>query len=145
MPKLNYTSEAFYVYLDPNKVWEYIEMGKDVDELYPDHFKEEIYLKEQHNILKNILLPGEQYGYLDNEFVSDYVITSLGRIINSNRGKTVKLYYTKGTIYHSIRDMRVDTLEEMNKYGWISDTKTVKTNHKNNNWCFGNTNSKSNI
>ena len=132
--KLQYNSEKFHVYLDPEKVWEYIELGKNVDDLYPDHFKEEIYLKEQSDTINAILLPGEHWGYLSNEFISDYVITSLGRIINSKRGKTVKLYYTKATIYHSVRDMRIDTLNEMTKHGWISDVETVKNNHRSNKW-----------
>jgi hypothetical protein len=77
--KQKYKGTMFYVYLDPEKVWEYIETNKSIDDLYPEHFNKdktnEINLKK----ISKHLLDGEECVFICND---DYILTSYARVYN---------------------------------------------------------------
>ena len=61
--KVKYDSKQFGIYLDSDLVWDFIEMGKDVDELYPEYLKEEVVIEKRTELLHMILLPEEQHSF----------------------------------------------------------------------------------
>jgi hypothetical protein len=134
VPKNKYDSKAFQVYLDSDKVWEYIETGRNIDDLYPDSLKEELTVINESEVLKTMLVEGEQYSKLSNSFLSGYVLTSYGRIINTKHSSVSRLYYTKNTIYHMIRFCRIDTLAEMALNNYKTDMELIKSLHVKYSW-----------
>ena len=64
-----------YSYVDSELAWEYIEMGKDIDELYPESWRRKI------TIPKSFLLPGEKYHFLTDD-LAVYALTSNSRVIS---------------------------------------------------------------
>jgi len=121
MPIPHYNSKAFSVYLDPQKVWECIETGRDVDELYPDDFKIEHIIEKNTKIAKQILDEGEEFIFLEHTD-GDYAITSHARIYNfkHNRFVTLKIG-TKQDMYASVRQTKFSVQAIFKQQGWKWD------------------------
>ena len=121
MPKVLFKSKQFKVCLDPQKVWEYIEMGKDIDDLYPEEFKTENVIIENTKRAEEILLEGEQYMFVEHSH-GDYMITSFARIYNFKHNRFVTPYYkavtNKKDIYVTIRNEKLSLRELFKQQGW---------------------------
>jgi len=121
MPKSLFNSKSFKICLDPQKVWEYIEMGKDIDDLYPDEFKTENVIIKNSKLAEEILLEGEQYTFVEHSH-GDYIITSFARIYNFKHNRFV-IPYTKSVkhtkdIYVTIRNEKLSLRELFKQQGW---------------------------
>jgi len=127
------TSSKFQVYLDGERFWELIENGKDVDDLYPDHFKTELVDVQYHEFMKDKLLPGEEYVLLD-DIAYDYAITSFGRIFNCIYGTQVKVYFAKDDVLLIIRTYKSKMSKEFAKHGWEFDLEKLKKLYKKHKW-----------
>lgn len=129
--KVKYDSKQFGIYLDSELVWDYIEMGKDVDELYPENLKEEVVVEKRTELLQLVLLPGEQHGFFLN---SDYVITSLGRVYNCLHYRFLRPEVYKTEIYVNIRFTKHKFSRMFKDNGWHFDWQTIVDRYKQNNW-----------
>jgi hypothetical protein len=98
--KAKYDSRLFHIYLDSEDVWEYIEMGKNIDELYPEHLKEEVIAEKRQNQLQYILIENEQYAFFAD---GDYVITDLGRVYNCLHQRFLAPEILKADMYINVR------------------------------------------
>lgn len=126
------------IYLDSEKVWEYLETGKNVDDLYPEEYKTEIKQQEYIKKVQDILLPNEKihcYG-VDNPKFSGYGITSFGRILNVKHSKQVCPSYSvwKPHFKWNIREISVFSDVEFNKLGWKHDIVDLVTYYEENKW-----------
>ena len=140
MAVAEYNSRQFQVYLDAEKAWELIEykaMGydRDIDELYPEEFIIENNIQKYTDILNKILMPNEQYVFLDG-LCEGYAITSFGRIINCRYGNIVTIYFTKNRLSVSIRGTKIDFAAEFAKHGWHYDMDKVKHIYNENKWLI---------
>jgi hypothetical protein len=120
MPKAGYHSKSFVIYLDAQKVWEYIEMGKDIDELYPDEFKTETVLEQNYKKATQILEDGEQFVFLDFTH-GDYIITSYARVYNFKHNRFIGLQNNKKIkkeLNVIIRDKKISLRELFEQQGW---------------------------
>jgi hypothetical protein len=120
MPKAGYHSKSFVIYLDTEKVWEYIEMGKDIDELYPDEFKTETVLEQNYKKATQILEDGEQFVFLDFTH-GDYIITSYARVYNFKHNRFIGLQNNKKIkkeLNVIIRDKKISLRELFEQQGW---------------------------
>lgn len=133
MPKALLTSQKFQIYLDGNRFWELLENGKDIDDLYPDHFKPEITDKQHHDFMATKLLPGEEYVLLD-DICYDYALTSFGRIFNCIYGTQVKVYFAKDDAGVIIRTYKDKMSKMFTKQGWEFDLDKVKRLYKKHKW-----------
>ena len=126
-------SGKFQIYLDGNRFWELMENGKDIDDLYPDHFKPEITDKQHHAFMATKLLSGEEYVLLD-DIAYDYALTSYGRIFNCIYGTQVKVYFAKGDVGVIIRTYKDKMSKMFAKHGWEFDYEKLRTLYKKNKW-----------
>lgn len=131
--KVKYDSKQFGIYLDSDLVWDYIEMGKDIDELYPEYLKEEIIVKKRTELLQHVLLPGEQHGFFLN---SDYVITDLGRVYNCLHKRFIAPEIYKTEIYVNIRFTKHKFSELFQNNNWLFDWQTIVDRYKQNKWSI---------
>lgn len=117
------------VYIDPDLAWEYIEMGRDTDGLYPAKWK----TKSKFPI--ELLLEGEQHQFL-NAPLDDYVLTSLGRVFSvaQNKPKQLSPNIYQYSIAMSIRDIRVNILNRMDALGWHKTFNEIKDIYISNKW-----------
>jgi len=127
MAKCFFTSKAFSIYLDPDKAWEIIETGRNIDDLYPSHFKNEVTKATNEKILETILDEGEQYVLL--EFTDwDYAITSYARIYNCKNKRFINPMKTTDTnIFINIRQQSIDFKTIFQQQGWIFDMDVIKS------------------
>jgi len=138
MARTEYTSKQFCTYLDAEKAWEVIEyklMGydRDIDELYPEHFLVEKQMIAQQELLSKLLMSGEQFKILENEY-SGYALTSNGRVFNTKSGNQIVVYFKKDQIVVSIRSNRINLATEFMKYGWSFNIDEVKRLYEKNKW-----------
>ena len=131
--KVKYDSKQFGIYLDSDLVWDYIEMGKDIDELYPEYLKEEIIIKKRTELLQHVLLSGEQHGFFLN---SDYVITDLGRVYNCLHKRFIAPEIYKTEIYVNIRFTKHKFSELFQNNNWLFDWQTIVDRYKSNKWSI---------
>ena len=131
--KVKYDSKQFGIYLDSDLVWDYIEMGKDIDELYPEYLKEEIIIKKRTELLQHVLLSGEQHGFFLN---SDYVITDLGRVYNCLHKRFIAPEIYKTEIYVNIRFTKHKFSELFQNNNWLFDWQTIVDRYKQNKWSI---------
>jgi len=134
MVKPLYSSKQFIFYPDAEKAWELIEMGKDIDELYPDSYKTE---KLEDNYYKQIipaLLEGEECKMLDGKLFG-YAITSYARIINVAKNNiSILLYFGQNDVTSLVRTIKVSVRHEFSKNGWPFVYEDIKKMYKDNNW-----------
>ena len=133
MPQAKLNSSKFQIYLDGERFWELLENGKNIDDLYPDHFKEEITDKQHHDFMSKQLLPGEKYVLLD-DIAYDYAVTSFGRIFNCIYGTQVKVYFAKDDVGIIIRTYKDKLSRVFAKYGWEFDLETLRKLYKKHKW-----------
>lgn len=131
--KVKYDSKQFGIYLDSELVWDYIEMGKDIDELYPEYLKEEVIVEKRTELLQYVLLPGEQHGFFLN---SDYVITDLGRVYNCLHKRFIAPEIYKIEIYVNIRFTKHKFSKLFQDNGWHFDWQTIVDRYKQNKWSI---------
>ena len=131
--KAKYDSKQFGIYLDSDLVWEYIEMGKDIDELYPEYLKEEVVVEKRTELLHLILLPEEQYSFFLN---GDYVITDLGRIYNCLHRRFLSPETYKTDLYVNIRYRKHSFSKLFQDNGWHFDWQTIVDRYKTNKWSI---------
>ena len=124
MARAKNTSNKFYFYFDPQKYWEYLETGKDVDELYPDHFKTDIVNVEYNKYMEQKLLPGEQYVLLDG-MQHDYAITSFGRSFNCLYNTEIITFIGKKDATLILRDKKIKLSKFFEEQGWEFDLNLV--------------------
>jgi hypothetical protein len=128
---VKYDSKQFGVYLDSQLVWDYIEMGKDVDELYPELMKEEIIQEKRIEMLKYVLQEDEQHYFILN---GDYVITDLGRVYNCLHKRFLKPEIYKTEIYVNIRFKKQKFSELFKEANWNFDRQVILNRYKQNKW-----------
>jgi len=117
-----------FCYLDGETVWEYLETGKNVDELYPDEFRKEIQTKKLLDVAKKLLMEGEQiYLFPLDGPARDYSVTSYGRCFNLNTKRQMTPNYrsTIGDICFYIREKKYYIKEIFKKQGWNYDIKDI--------------------
>ena len=131
--KAKYDSKQFGIYLDSDLVWDYIEMGKDIDELYPEYLKEEVVVEKRTELLHLILLPEEQYSFFLN---GDYVITDLGRIYNCLHRRFLSPETYKTDLYVNIRYRNHSFSKLFQDNGWHFDWQTIVDRYKTNKWSI---------
>lgn len=136
--KKTFVKTREFIYLDSESVWEYIELKKDVDTLYPEGFNVSENIQKYIKNVEYILLPDEMlhcYGFERLELLG-YGITSFGRIFNVKHAKQPTPYYKlqKSTLDYSIRNIIVSTVNEFNKLGWNHDIEIILNNFRTNNW-----------
>lgn len=117
---------GIYFYVDPDLAWEYIETGKDVDELFPDGWG------AKSKMDKSILLEGETYEYIN----SNYIVTSCGRVFSltqQNLRQMIVCFYTH-KVNVNMRDEKLDLLELLSKYGWTYTNKSLRNMYNKHKW-----------
>jgi len=127
------TSKKFQIYLNGDKFWELMENGKNLDELYPDHFKTEIVDIQYHNYMESILMPGEEYVLLPDD-AYDYAMTSFGRIINCIFGTQVYIYISNQDAKVIARTYKGKMSKLFEQQGWKFDIKEIMNNYDKYNW-----------
>ena len=136
MARAKNTSQKFYVYLDAEKYWEYLENGKDIDELYPESFKTDIVNIGYNEFMKTQLHPGEEYVLLDDK-QHDYAITSFGRTFNCHSKNQVWTYVGKENASVIVRNKKIQLNDFFKQQGWKFDIKMVgKHTHKKRQYIF---------
>jgi hypothetical protein len=125
--------KKFSFYLDSQKAWEYIETGKNLDDLYPDSFNVEKREIKYNSAIQELLVEKEQYVLLDGDW-EDYAITSLGRVINCKHKSIIQVYVAREEISVPVRGKKLHLSIEMNINGWKYNQKEVLQNYKKNNW-----------
>lgn len=138
MTKNFYKSAKFKVYLDAEKAWEVIEykaMGynRNIDELYPDAFQTETISKGYNNTITEILVPGEKYDLLQDQWFG-YAITSYGRLISLRHNKMLGVYVKTKDITTDLRNKKVKFSEEFKKRGWNFNIQNIINNYKTYEW-----------
>lgn len=135
MPKAYYTSKMFYVYLDGDKVWEYLENGKDVDELYPDNFKLENIQQQYSASLSAMMLEDEEFVLLEGWY-SGYAITSMGRGFNVKNNKQIKGYIkaNNSDVIFTIRNNKIFMKDLFKQQNWVYNSSVIYNNYINNGW-----------
>ena len=131
--KVKYDSKQFGIYLDSDLVWDYIEMGKDVDDLYPEYLKEEVIVEKRTELLHMILLPEEQHSFFLN---GDYVITDLGRVYNCLHRRFLSPEIYKTDLYVNIRFHKHKFSKLFQDNGWNFDWQTIVDRYKTNKWSI---------
>lgn len=121
-------------YLDSEAAWEYIEMGRDLDDLYPEHWR------IKHKFPANTLLKGEQHHFLEGN-LNAYAITSFGRIFSFAASKPKQLIpsiyrYTIGIAVKS--NIRINITRRMEILGWmkmeLETVEYIRNIYNDNNW-----------
>ena len=141
MATANYNSKQFYIYLDSEKAWEVIEkrlMGYDIDvldELYPDDWDVEKNASKYQSTLNKMLLPNEEYKLLQGK-LDGYCVTSLGRILNVKHPNQVIVYFAKGRISTSIRNVKVYLVDEFKEMGWEFNVDNIKRKYDKYKWKY---------
>ena len=134
MVKALYSSKRFVFYPDAEKAWELIEMGKDIDELYPDSYKTEKLEIDYYKQIIPALLEGEEYKMLDGKLFG-YAVTSYARIINvAKNNMSILLYFSQNDITSLVRTIKVSIKQEFNKNGWPFIYEDIKKMYKDNDW-----------
>lgn len=135
MPKTTYNSQMFYVYLDSSKVWEYIEMGRNVDELYPPHFNTENLGLQYSSSLSEKMMEGEEFVLLEG-WQFDYAVTSLGRAFNIKSQKQLRGYLknTTSDIVFTLRNKKIFIKDVFSEQNWIYDSKVIHNTYIQNKW-----------
>ena len=128
-----YHSGAFFVYLDGEKYWEYLETGKDPDELYPEHFRVEVIIEKYNDYMNTIILPGEKY-YLLEETGYDYAITSFGRVFNCKKQVQVRTYFAKYEVVLFVRDTKIVAKKVFEKNKWSYNYDKIYNDFLSNKW-----------
>jgi len=129
MAKTKYKSRNF-IYLDSESVWECIEMGRDIDELYPDYYKHTPTLKS----MVVPTLPGEIFDWFRKP---NYVITSFGRIYNCRYKRFLKAQIIQSAIrIHYGEENTIHIEDEFEKRGWEYDYLTIYNHYIDNNWNY---------
>jgi hypothetical protein len=123
------TSNKFYFYFDPEKYWEYLETGKNPDELYPEHFKTDVVNIQYDEYMSKKLLPGEQYVLLDG-MQHDYAITSFGRSFNCLYDTEIITFVGKTDATLILRDKKIKLSEFFKEQGWKWDINLVSKHIK---------------
>lgn len=131
--KMAYHSSAFFVYLDGEKYWEYLETGKDPDELYPEHFRVEVIIKQYSDYLDSVILPGEQYQLLEQTGY-DYALTSYGRVFNCKKQVQIRTYFAKNDVVLFIRDVKVVAKRIFKNNNWPFDYDKIYNDFATNKW-----------
>lgn len=125
MPKALFKSKQFQIYLDPQKAWDIIENGRDIDELYPDSFKTEEVKKINEKAIENVLEEGEHFTLM-KEFDYDYAITSYGRAYNCKIGRFIAAHRVlKTDILYSIRAKKVSLKQIFRDNKWKFDVTEI--------------------
>jgi hypothetical protein len=134
MATANYNSKQFSIYLDSEKAWEVIEkrlMGYDIDvldELYPDDWDIEKNATKYQSVLDKMLFPKEEYKLLEGK-LDGYCVTSLGRVLNVKHPNQVIVYFAKGRISTSVRNIKIFLAAEFVKMNWEFNIDNIKHNY----------------
>lgn len=123
----------FHIYLDSDTFWEYLENGRDVDDLYPEHFKTEITDAKYHDVMKSLIDEDEKYILLDEE-CDGYAITSKGKAYNCSLGNQIHVYISKHDLQIIIRKVKLNMSEVFAEQGWDFDLKKIKKQYEQNKW-----------
>ena len=131
MGKTKNKSTARHCYIDPELAWQYIEMGRDVDDLYPEKWN------VTYSLPKSYLLPGEKYHFLTNN-LTPYAMTSLGRIFScfNNQPKQLVPSVYKHSIIITLRDVKINVLGKLKEYGWNKNVVDVYDIYMTYRWKF---------
>jgi hypothetical protein len=124
-----------FCYLDGETVWEYLETGKNIDELYPDEFREEIQTKKLLDVAKKFLMEGEQiYLFPLDGPARDYSVTSFGRGFNLRTEKQISSHYKSSSddIFFYIREKKYYARDIFKKQNWNYDVKEIFSYYKKN-------------
>ena len=140
MAREYYTGKLFNTYLNSEAAWEIIEykaMGydKDIDVLYPEHFKIEQKHTDYKQFLDTLLLPKEQYHIFDDK-LDNYILTSNGRIINAKTNTQVFVYFKQHCIVCHIRNIKIDLTTEFMKYGWSFNIDDIRRTYDKYKWRY---------
>jgi len=135
-----YTSEQFQVYLDPHKAWEIIEykaMGydRDIDELYPEAFLTEKKAIRFDRVIKQLLLPDEQYVLLPG-ICEGYALTSFGRVFNLELINQCVVYFSPNRLQITIRNNKINFATEFMKNNWSFNINDIRQLYINNKWNY---------
>ena len=139
MPKPTYHSGLFNVYLDGEKYWEYLEMGKDTDELYPEHFRTEELIPQYKRIMDKLVWKDEVYILLEGHQF-DYVVTSLGRVFNAKKRNQIKAYQhpSSQNLSFTCRNDKLFLKEVFKKQKWDYNYDYIVEFYHKHNWAIGN-------
>ena len=141
MATANYNSKQFSIYLDSEKAWEVIEkrlMGYDIDvldELYPDDWDIEKNATKYQSVLDKMLFPKEEYKLLEGK-LDGYCVTSLGRVLNVKHPNQVIVYFAKGRISTSVRNIKIFLAAEFVKMNWEFNIDNIKHNYDKYKWKY---------
>ena len=118
-------------YLNSDDVWAIIENGGNIDSLYPEEWNKTVSIDE------SFLIPGEKYFWLKNN-ISDYAVTSLGRIIShiGKKPRQIIIVQMESKWVCQIRNKRVNITDELYKLGinlTRDDIENIYMEHK---WNF---------
>ena len=118
-------------YPDSDRAWEIIEMGGDIDSLYPETWDVRI------PIPKSKLLPGEQFEWLPQP-LGDYGITSMGRVFSGAQLKPKQLVTVcmVNVWYITLRGKKVQILKELDDRGWSITHGDLRDIYMSNKWKF---------
>lgn len=140
MARKEYTGKLFQTYLDSDRAWEVIEyksMGynRDIDEIYPAHFITETKPEEQLNYLHSVLFKNEKYKIYDG-MLNDYVLTSLGRVINIKIQTQLIAYFKSTSLIILIRNNKINLADEFMKYEWPFTIDGIKRTYDKYKWRY---------
>lgn len=123
------------IYLDGERAWEVIEYGLDNDVLYPkEMLYDETNIRNEDWLLAS-LLPGEEYACI-GETGGDYVITSLGRVMNCKLKNVLRAYINYSNVTISIRyaTMHIETLMKEHNYDY--NLEEIVNRYIDNEWVY---------
>jgi hypothetical protein len=133
MPKTLFTSKRFVFYPDAELAWELIEMGKDIDALYPDSYKTENLLPDYAKSLTPLLLEDEKFAMLEGKYF-DYAVTSFGRTFNVKTQKPVLVYFGMKDIQLVLRGDKINLSEIFEENGWEYSIEEISKIYQQYNW-----------
>lgn len=128
-----YISTKFHVYLDSEAVWEAIELGKNVDDLYPEAFKTELTIPNNNLIMEGLVFDDEKWELMESTNY-DYAVTSFGRYFACQSQAQLKVYAMKDDISITIRGIKQHTSDVFNQYGWVFDMTKIMKHYTENKW-----------
>lgn len=84
--------------------------------------------------VERVLLKGEKYAQIDSPNFDHYVVTSLGRCINSRNSNVQKVRFTKTTVILYLDGVKVDIPGIFESQGWEYDFEKIYERYQKKKW-----------